>query len=69
MKCPYCNKEMKNGEVKVVDTMFNMFSNIVWYPEEELKNIVKKNYVNLKFKGQGYYCEECMKVVGIFDEK
>ena len=55
MKCPYCDKEMENGEVKVVDTMFNMVSNLGWYPENEIKKMVKKNYVNLKFKGAGYY--------------
>ena len=37
--------------------------------EEELKKKVKKNYVNLKFNAEGHYCDECMKVVSIFDEK
>ena len=30
---------------------------------------VKKNWINLKFNTEGYYCDECMKVVSIFDEK
>lgn len=69
MKCPYCGNEMQTGGVRVIDTMFNMFNSVVWYPEEELKKKVKKNYVNLAFKGDGYYCDECMKVISIFDEK
>lgn len=69
MKCPFCSKEMKSGGVKVIDSMLNIFNNVVWYPEEELKKKVKKNYVNLKFNAEGYYCDECMKVVSIFDQK
>ncbi len=69
MKCPYCSKEMEKGEVKVVDTTFNILSNVTWYPQEEIHKKIKRNWVNLKHKAEGYYCSECMKVVSIFDEK
>ncbi len=67
MNCPYCSKEMRMGGVKVMDATFNIFNNVVWYPEEELKKKVKKDWVNLNFNAEGYLCEECMKVVSIFN--
>lgn len=69
MNCPYCSKEMKKGAVKVIDTSNNMYSSVLWYPEEELKKDIKRNWVELKFQAEGYYCEECRKVVSIFEEK
>ena len=69
MNCPYCLKEMKKGGVKVIDTSNNMYSSVLWYPEEELNRKIKINWVELDFKAEGYYCDECMKVVSIFEEK
>lgn len=38
-------------------------------PKGELNKRIKKNWVNLKFNAEGYYCDECMKVISIFDGK
>ena len=69
MNCPECGKEMELGEVQAIDAALNILNQIIWYPEEDLKKRVKKNGVSLKLKAKGYYCDECMKVVGIFDQK
>lgn len=69
MKCPYCGKGMKKGKVKITDALLNITNNVLWYPEEELANKIKRNYVKLTFDAEGYYCDECMKVVSIFDER
>lgn len=50
MNCPYCLKEMKKGGVKVIDTSNNMYSSVLWYPEEELNKKIKINWVELDFK-------------------
>lgn len=69
MNCPKCGKKMKVGEVQAVDAMLNILNQIIWYPKEDLKKRLKKNGVSLKLKAEGYYCDECMKVISIFDER
>lgn len=71
MKCPYCGKEMEKGEVQVGDT-FNVLikSGVVsWVHKKESKKLFPKTIVSLASHGNGYYCEQCAKVVAIFDEK
>ncbi|MBE5933855.1 MAG: hypothetical protein E7263_10610 [Lachnospiraceae bacterium] len=64
---------MKRGYVEVRDgsEFINLGIGIVvsWLPENERKNIVRKNAVHIKTKGEGYYCEKCRKTVAILDER
>lgn len=73
MKCPYCGKEMQKGEVQSGDLFDNLFNNrggsVLFVSEDECKKLVPKKSVSLKVNGEGYYCEACGKVVGIFDER
>ena len=32
-------------------------------------NECKKGYVKLHIKAEGYYCDECMKVFAVFEER
>ena len=71
MKCPECDNEMKKGIVEAKDTgsITQFFELVSWYPEEYKDKMIKKNMVNLRLKAEGYYCDECMKVYAIFEEK
>lgn len=71
MKCPECGNEMKKGVVEAKDTgsITQFFELVSWYPEEYKDKMIKKNMVNLRLKAEGYYCDECMKVYAIFEEK
>lgn len=70
MNCPECGKEMKKGLVEIRDGHL-LFSAVVvsWCPEEEKKKFYRKNAINLGYKAEGYYCDECMKVFAVFDER
>ncbi len=69
MNCPECGKEMEFGQVQAIDGALNILNQIIWYPEEDLNKRIKKNGISLRLKAEAYYCNECMKVVSIFDEK
>lgn len=71
MKCPECGNEMKKGVVEAKDTgsITQFFELVSWYPEEYKDKMIKKNMVNLRLKAEGYYCDECMKVYAIFEQK
>ena len=69
MICSSCSKEMKKGVVRLEDARMLSYSSLVWYPGDEEGKKVRKDYVDLKSKAEGYYCEECMKVLAIFDER
>ncbi|KIR03829.1 hypothetical protein P261_02644 [Lachnospiraceae bacterium TWA4] len=71
MKCPICGNEMKKGKVEAGTTgsITNASTSVKWFSEEELKKKFMRKGINLRINGEGYYCEECMKVVAIFDEK
>lgn len=72
MNCPSCGKEMQKGEVQSVDLLTNLFSHgesALWVPEEECKKALPKTSVTLNAVGEGYYCEDCGKVVGIFEKR
>ncbi len=40
-----------------------------WCPDDQKGKFIKKGVVNLKLHGEGYYCDECMKVFAVFQEK
>ena len=60
-------REMKSGEVEVIDKTFNMFNNVVGIQKKNLKED-KKNYIKLKFGAEGYYVMDAWKLL-VFDEK
>ncbi len=72
MKCLYCGNEMQKGEVQSGfwgGKVLNSGEHALWIPEAECKKLVPKTSVSLKVNGEGYYCETCGKVVGIFEER
>lgn len=70
MNCPECGKEMKKGLVEIRDGHLLLSSVVVsWCPEEEQKKFYRKNAINLGQKAEGYYCDECMKVFAVFEER
>lgn len=71
MNCPYCGKEMEKGEVQIGDSISALVrgGHAVWVPQKECKKILPKNTVNLKPTAEGYYCDQCVKVVAIFDDR
>lgn len=71
MKCPECGNEMKKGVIQVKDTgsITQFFTMVSWHPVDDTGKIVKRDRVGLPLKAEGYYCDECMKVYGIFEEK
>ena len=72
MKCPYCEKEMKKGKVKVGDTIGNLFKVgelVTYIPDEECGKLLANNTINLDVNAEGYYCEDCKKVVAVFSER
>ncbi len=70
MKCPECNKEMKKGEIKASGgTLTEFGTSLGWFPDESKGKLLKKGAVSLKLYGEGWYCDECMKVFASFDER
>ena len=71
MKCPECGNEKKKGilEVKDAGSITQSLTTVSWYPNDDKGKIIKKDRVNLSLRGEGYYCDECMKVYGTFEEK
>lgn len=71
MKCPECGKECKKGfvEIKNAGSLTQCLTMTTWYPEEEKGKRIKKGTLELSLKAEGYYCDECMKVFAVFNEK
>ena len=71
MKCPECGNKMREGfvEVKEAGSLTQRDTMVTWYPEEERGKMFKKDGVSLWLKADGYYCDQCMKVIAIFDER
>ena len=71
MKCPECGNEMRRGFLEVKDTasLTQRDTMVIWYPEEEKGKFFKKDVVHLWLKAEGYYCDECMKVIAVFNER
>ena len=67
MNCPYCNQEIKKGVLEVSGRLFS--NSVSWYPDEEKKKIFHNDLVHLKHKAEAHYCNNCKKVIAIFDEK
>ena len=71
MKCPKCGNECKKGYVKVKDagSLTQSLTMVTWYSEENVNKRIKKDAVKLHRKAEGYYCDECMKVFAVFEER
>lgn len=70
IKCPECGKDMEKGVVNARDnSLLNTATTVTWHPESENGKLLKKNGVSLRIKGTGYYCDECMKVFAVFEER
>lgn len=69
MLCPDCNNETQKGFVKIQDAGFNILNNVTFYPEEERDKKVHQQYITLALQAEGHYCDTCMKVYAIFNEK
>lgn len=73
MKCPECGNELKRGVVEARDagSLTQSLTMVDWYPEEYKEKMIKKrkDIINLGLKADGYYCDECMKVYAVFEEK
>ncbi|MGN0616721.1 PF20097 family protein [Ruminococcus flavefaciens] len=71
MNCPECGKECRKGfiEAKEIGSITQFFTSVIWYPEDEKDKWIRNNTVHLSLHGEGYYCDECMKVFAAFDEK
>lgn len=71
MKCPECGNECVKGkiEAKNVGSLTQLMTVLSWYPDSEQHKLIRKNAVLLKTYGEGWYCDECMKVYAAFSEK
>lgn len=75
MKCPECGKECPKGVVEAQDMGIltqlttQLTTLLSWCPDDQKGKFIKKGVVNLKLYGEGYYCDECMKVFAVFQEK
>ena len=71
MKCPECGNECEYGfiEIKEAGSLMQPLTMATWYPEENKGKTIKKDFVTLQLKAEGYYCDACMKVYSIFEEK
>ena len=47
--------------------LFSEGAMLTWTPEYERKNMIKKDKLNLKKSGSGYYCKFCEKVYATFE--
>ncbi len=71
MKCPKCEKIMREGiiEAKDAGSMTQSLTQIIWYPEEYSGKMIKKEVVDLKIKETAYYCDDCMEVIATFHQR
>lgn len=70
-KCPFCNGELKEGIVETLTagSLLNTNTLVRFFPKDEENKMIKRNAIQLRISGNGYYCEECMKVIAVFEEK
>ena len=69
MECPKCGRKCFEGVVKSEQAgiLFSEGAMLTWTPEYEKKSIIKKDKLNLKITGSGYYCQFCEKVYATFE--
>lgn len=71
MKCPECGKECPKGVIEAQDmgSLTQLSTLLSWCPDDQKGKFIRKGVVNLNLYGEGYYCDECMKVFAVFKEK
>ena len=69
MTCQFCRAECKKGFVKAADVFITRDTTLTWYPEDQRKKFIKKNWVSLALTGDAYYCENCRKAFAVFGER
>lgn len=71
MKCPECGNECQNGFVQARDagSFTQSLSMVTWYPEANKGKMIKKGAISLRLNAEGFYCDKCMKVYAVFEEK
>lgn len=70
IKCPECGKDMEKGFVTATDnSILNLQTLVTWHPDSEKGKLLKTHGISLRIKGTGYYCDECMKVFAVFEER
>ena len=69
MKCPECGNECRKGNIEAKDgSISQLLTMLQWYPEYEKDKLIRKGTISLSLYGDGYYCDECMKVFASFSE-
>lgn len=70
-KCPFCNGHLKQGVVEAMTagSLLNTNTLVRFFDKEDENKIIKKSAIKLNIRGEGHYCEECMKVITVFNEK
>lgn len=69
MKCPYCNQEMEQGEIRSQRTMFFVSDSAESFysaSKDEKIKISTNNWTAPKIKA--YICRKCKKVISDFEE-
>ncbi len=71
MRCPICNKKMEKGKVEArnLGSITNALTTVIWFSEEQTQKKFMRKGTDLRINAEGYYCDECMKVIALFDEK
>lgn len=66
MNCPYCKTEMKSGRIntKAVMSIIHHPANIIFEPDDYHD---KQRVSMASARREGWYCESCKKIIGIFD--
>lgn len=71
MKCPKCDEECRKGSVQCrnAESLAQLMTTVTWYPEDKKGKIIRKSAVDLTIDAEAYYCDTCMKVYAIYEEK
>ena len=71
MNCPICGNACRNGfvEAKNAGSLTQSLTMVSWFPEENKGKLLRRGAVDLHLQAEACYCEECMKVFAVFEEK
>lgn len=70
MKCPECGNECRKGVITFqhIERSLPFHTTMNWYADSKSIDDTKKEMANLYNQGDGFYCDECMKVYAVFEE-
>lgn len=71
MKCPICGKELEEGfvEARHAASLTNSGTMVTWYPKDQRGKLFKRHSVTLPIDAEGWYCDTCMQVFAVFEQK